>query len=79
MPTVVEICDIVECAGGKYANDAQVKCDKNRTAVLITDKKDRKLWKIYQDMHPGIQIVSSEGFMQSVVQQKIRFLEYTLV
>lgn len=36
------------------------------------------MWKEYKDAHPDIQIVNSEGFLQSVVQQKINFPSHIL-
>lgn len=79
-PTTIEISEIVQCAGGTFSSDTHpAKCDKNRMPVLITDKKDRKLWTKYQAEHHDVMIVNCEGFMQSVVQQKIRFPEYKLV
>lgn len=77
-PTTDEICEIVECAGGKYANSASMKRKPKAKAVLITHKKDKKLWPDYRRYHPDVQIVSSEGFMQSIVQQKINFPKYEL-
>lgn len=77
-PATEEICEIVECSGGKYGDSALIKCKSDAKAVLITHKKDKKLWPDYRRAHPDIQIVSSEGFMQSVVQQKINFSQYQL-
>lgn len=78
-PTTDEICEIVECSGGKYGGDiASIKRKPNTKIVLITHKKDKKLWPSYRSRHPDIQIVSSEGFMQSVVQQEINFSQYEL-
>lgn len=75
-PTTDEIGEIVECSGGKYGDKAPIKRKPNTKLVLITHKKDKKLWPIYRQIHPGIQIVGSEGFMQSVVQQKINFSQF---
>lgn len=77
-PTADEIAEIVECAGGKYASSVSIKRKANSKAILISHKKDSKLWPAYRESHPDVQIVSSEGFMQSVVQQKINFSHYIL-
>lgn len=77
-PTTDELCEIVECSGGKYGGSATMKRKPNTKFVLITHKKDKKLWPNYRSRYPDIQIVSSEGFMQSVVQQEINFSQYEL-
>lgn len=77
-PTPDEISEIVQGSGGKYSDNPLKKCKPNTKAVLISNKKDYKLWDSYRKAHPDIQIVNSEGFMQSVVQQKINFPDYTL-
>lgn len=77
-PVTPEIAEIVECAGGKYADNPLKKRKPNTAAVLISHKKDSKMWKYYKDAHPDIQIVSSEGFLQSVMQQKINFSAHAL-
>lgn len=77
-PTPTEIDEIVRCAGGEFILNPTVQHKSDRKIVLITEKKDKKLWKKYQDFYKNIVIVSSEGFMQSIMRQKILFSKYLL-
>ncbi|XP_031631860.1 uncharacterized protein LOC116346097 [Contarinia nasturtii] len=77
-PTKEEIAEIVECCGGKFADNPDKKRKPNTVAVLISNKKDSKMWNAYRKAHPDVQIVSSEGFMQSILKQKITFPDYLL-
>lgn len=80
-PTELEIADIVGCCGGKYIGSPLSKRGQrtNAIVVLITSRKDRKLWDKYRTAYPDLQIVSGEGFMQSILQQKITFSKYFLI
>lgn len=66
-PATDEIAEIVECSGGKFGDS--VKRRSNTIAILVSHKKDCKLWPKYQKSHPDIKIVSSEWFMECVVKQ----------
>lgn len=77
-PTTDEISEIVQCSGGKFATNLSDTRKPNTKAVLISHKKDSKMWHLYQKVHPDIQIVSCEGFMLSVCQQKINFPDFVL-
>lgn len=77
-PTPNEIAEIVACAGGEFSFNPKFQRKSNKKIVLVTDKRDRKLWGDYRRFYADIEIVSSEGFMQSVVRQKITFASYLM-
>lgn len=81
-PTRDEIAEIVECSGGRYSAscplDEPPRDKLNTKFVLISHKMDAKQWNKFRKPYPDIQIVSSEGFLQSVVQQKINFSQYII-
>lgn len=77
-PVPNEIDELVQCGGGEFLFNPPDKFEPNDRVVLVTEKCDNRLWRKYQRMYGGIMIVSSEGFMQCVLQQKTNFKHYIL-
>lgn len=77
-PVPNEIAELVRCGGGEFLFNPPDKFEINDCVVLITEKDDNRHWRKYQRMYDNIRIVSSEGFMQSILQQKINFKNYML-
>lgn len=77
-PVPNEIAELVRCGGGEFLFNPPDKFAFSDRVVLITEKDDNRLWRKYQRMYDDIRIVSSEGFMQSILQQQINFKYYTL-
>lgn len=77
-PVPNEIAELVRCGGGEFLFNPPDKFKPNDRVVLVTENADNRLWRKYQRMYGDIMIVRSEGFMQSILQQKINFKHYIL-
>lgn len=77
-PVPNEIAELVRCGGGEFLFNPPAKFESNDRVVLVTEKDDNRLWRKYQRMYGDIMIVSSDGFMQSILQQKVNFKHFML-
>lgn len=77
-PVPDEIAEIVQYCGGEYFYTLPKKLKQSAKIVLFSHIKDKKLWQKYQSAFPKIEIVGCEGFMQSVMKQRISFFNHLI-
>lgn len=80
MPPPKEICDIVNCAGGRCilsdADEPTAVERLNAKFFMISASEDRAVWPRFKKSHRRAPIVGTEGFMLSIMRHHIDFAGY---
>lgn len=48
------------------------------TVIAVSAKEDKYVWAKLRNAHPNIKIINTEGFMLTILQQKIVFNKYVM-
>lgn len=48
------------------------------TVLAVSTKEDKRDWIAIKKMFPRITIINTEGFMMSIMQQRLNFTKYIL-
>lgn len=78
VPPPTEIAMIVLCGGGVCTTNYQQKFSSKLKKFVVSSTADAALWKKIRDHHKNIPIITTEGLMRNVMQQKIDFTGYKL-
>uniref|UniRef100_A0A182KD64 Mediator of DNA damage checkpoint protein 1 n=1 Tax=Anopheles christyi TaxID=43041 RepID=A0A182KD64_9DIPT len=78
-PPPSELFLILTCAGAKPSKHCSPSSMVGDKVFVISDPADVACWVKYRERFPGIQIVSAEGFMVSMMQQSINFQKHHLM
>ncbi|XP_052896232.1 mediator of DNA damage checkpoint protein 1-like isoform X2 [Anopheles moucheti] len=78
-PPPSELYLILSCAGAKISKFSSQPPKGTNKMFVISDPADSASWVKYREKFPGIEIVSAEGFMLSIMQHSIRFQKYRLM
>ncbi|XP_050073441.1 mediator of DNA damage checkpoint protein 1-like [Anopheles maculipalpis] len=78
-PPPSELCLILSCAGAKISKHSSQSPKNTGKMFVISDPADSASWVKYREKFPNIEIVSTEGFMLSIMQHSINFRKYRLL
>ncbi|XP_040154999.1 mediator of DNA damage checkpoint protein 1-like isoform X1 [Anopheles arabiensis] len=78
-PPPSELFLILTCAGAKASKHCNQPSVAGGKAFVISDPADAASWARYRERLPGIEIVSAEGFMLSIMQHSKNFQKHHLM
>lgn len=73
LPTFRELENIIKCAGGRCVGQLQELPVHKKKIIVVSAVTDSTLWPNIKLKFPDAVIIDTEGFMTSILKQKIDF------